>query len=188
MNADSVSRRTFLAAAGAAGAAFLAADPRLVQAALDHARAAADLPMPLWFESLTAAEAAGLNAVAMRILPSDGTAGAKEAGVIHFIDKSLATWAAGMKEVLLPGLTDLDTRAGGTFAAQTAAKQDELLKAIEQTPFFGTMRFATIVGMFANSSWGGNAGQVGWKLLGFQAHGVFQPPFGYYDAQVARGG
>lgn len=188
MNADGISRRTFLAAAGAAGAAFLAADPALVQAALDHARAAADLPMPQRFQSLTAAQAAGLNAVAMRIFPSDGTPGAKEAGVIHFIDKSLATWASGMKGVLLPGLTDLDTRAGGTFASQTPARQDEILKAVENTPFFGTIRFATIVGMFANSSWGGNTGSVGWKLLGFQAHGVFQPPFGYYDGQVAKGG
>ena len=188
MITDAVSRRTFLAAAGAAGAAFLAADPGLVQAALDHARAQVALPIPLRFESLTAAEAAGLNAVAMRILPSDGTPGAREAGVIHFIDKSLATWASGMKDVLIPGLKDLDTRAGGTFATQAPARQDELLKAVEQTPFFGTMRFATIAGMFANSSWGGNTDQVGWKLLGFQSHGVFQPPFGYYDAQVAKGG
>lgn len=188
MNADAVTRRKFLTAAGAAGVAFIAADPALVQAALNHAREAAGLALPPRFESLTPEQAAGLNAVAMRIFPSDGTPGAKEAGVIHFIDKSLATWASGMKEALLPGLKDLDTRAGGTFATQPAAKQDELLKAVEQTPFFGTMRFATIVGMFANSSWGGNAGQVGWKLLGFEAHGTFQPPFGYYDAQVAKGG
>ena len=187
MNADSVTRRTFLAAAGAAGAAFLAADPALVQAALQHARAAAELSLPPRFESLTPKEAAGLNAVAMRIFPSDGTPGAKEAGVIHFIDKSLATWAPDMKVPLVLMLTGLDQAAGGIFAAQTAAQQDALLKAIEQTPFFGTMRFATIVGMFGNSSWGGNAGQVGWKLLGFQNHGAFQPPFGYYDAQVAKG-
>ena len=188
MHVDAVSRRNFLAAAGALGAAFLAADPSLVQAALDHARAAADLPLPQRFQSLTAAEAAGLNAVAMRIFPSDGTPGAKEAGVIHFMDKSLATWAAGMKDQLIPGLKDLDSRAGGTFASQTPARQDELLKAVEQTPFFGTMRFATVVGMFANSSWGGNAGQVGWKLLGFQAHGVFRAPFGYYDGPAGREG
>ena len=56
MITDAVSRRTFLAAAGAAGAAFLAADPGLVQAALDHARAQVALPIPLRFESLTATE------------------------------------------------------------------------------------------------------------------------------------
>jgi hypothetical protein len=188
VNADWVTRRTFLAAAGAAGAALLAADPALVQAALNHARATAELPLPARFESLTPTEAAGLNAITMRIFPSDGTPGAKEAGVIHFIDKSLATWASGMKQQLVDGLIDLDRRAGGSFATLSSARQDELLKAVEQTPFFGTMRFATVVGMFANSSWGGNAGDVGWKLLGFQNHGVFQPPFGYYDAQVAQGG
>ena len=70
----------------------------------------------------------------------------------------------------------------------TAAQQDLLLKTIEQTPFFGQVRFGTVVGMFANPSYGGNQNQVGWKLLGFQAHGIYQPPFGYYDAEVMKGG
>jgi gluconate 2-dehydrogenase gamma chain len=50
------------------------------------------------------------------------------------------------------------------------------------------MRFSTVLGMFANPSYGGNTGQVGWKLLGFQAHGIYQPPFGYYDAEARKGG
>ena len=63
-----------------------------------------------------------------------------------------------------------------------------MLKSIEKTPFFGQTRFATVVGMFGNPSYGGNAGEVGWKLLGFQAHGIYPPPFGYYDAEVLKGG
>jgi len=130
----------------------------------------------------------------MRIFPSDGTPGAKEAGVIHFMDKALATFAAPQKPQLLMGLDDLNKKVAGkwpgqtSFAALQPQQQDELLKEIEQGPFFGQLRFATVVGMFANPSYGGNQNQAGWKLLGFEAHGVFQPPFGYYDAEAQRGG
>ena len=57
---------------------------------------------------------------------------------------------------------DLNRRAArkwkGTtsFAALTAAQQDELLHDIEKTPFFQAARFDTIVGTFALPTWGGN--------------------------------
>lgn len=178
---DLVSRRAFLAGAGAAGAAFLAADPEAVQAALRHAReAVAGQGRPV-FANLTPAQAAALEAVAMRIFPSDGTPGAREAGVVFFFDKALGSFAADMKPAILAGLADLDSRAGGSFASLPAVRQDELLRAVEQGEFFGTVRFGTIAGMMANPTWGGNRNQVGWKLLGFEPHGVYQPPFGWYD-------
>ena len=191
---DQVTRRAFLAATGAAGVAWLAADPELVHAALAHARQTAGSPAPYRFAALTVAEAAGLEAIAMRILPSDGTPGAKEAGVIHFIDKALSTYAAARKGPVLAGLDDLDKRARSkwsgmpSFAALTQAQQDDLLKLVEKSEFFKEMRDATVVGMFANPSYGGNQNQVGWKLLGFEAHGIYQPPFGYYDAEAQKGG
>ena len=143
---------------------------------------------------LTAAQAAGLEAVAMRIIPSDGTPGAREAGVIHFIDQALATFAQDQKDPLIAGLDDLNARTKArwpeiaAFAALAPEQQDELLRAIEKTPFFGTLRSGTVMGMFSNPSYGGNRDQVGWKLLGFQAHGIYQPPFGYYDAEAGKGG
>lgn len=191
---DQVTRRSFLAAAGAAGAAWLAADPELVQAALAHARQTVATPPPYRFAALTAAQAADLEAVSMRILPSDETPGAKEAGVIHFIDKALSTFAADRKGPVLVGLDDLNKRARSkwpgttSFAVLAPARQDELLKVIERSDFFREMRDATVIGMFANPSYGGNQNQVGWKLLGFQAHGIYQPPFGYYDAEARKGG
>ena len=194
MSADQLSRRAFLAAAGAAGAAWLAVDPETLHAALAHARRTAAASPPYRFDALSAAQALDLEAVAMRIFPSDGTPGAKEAGVIHFIDKALSTFAAPQKDDVLKGLQDLNQRAAAkwpgtaSFAALAAGQQDELLKEIEKTPFFGQTRFATIVGMFGNPSYGGNQDQVGWKLLGFEAHGIYQPPFGWYDAEAAKGG
>ena len=191
---DQVTRRAFLVAAGAAGAAWLAADPKLVQAALAHARQTIVSPPPYAFAVLTAAQAADLEAVTMRILPSDETPGAKEAGVIHFIDKALSTFAADWKGRVISGLEDLNTRARAkwpgttTFVLLPPSRQDELLKASEEKDLFKQTRFATFVGMFGNPSYGGNRNQVGWKLLGFQAHGLYQPPFGYYDAEARRGG
>lgn len=190
---DRLSRRTFLASAGAAGAAWLVADPEMLHAALAHARRTIATPPPYQFAALTAAEAAGLEAIAMRILPSDGTPGAKEAGVIHFIDKALATYEADWKPSVLAGLADLNRRAAAkwpgtaSFAGLTTERQDELLKSREDSKFFKEMRFATIVGTFGNPSYDGNRNQVGWKLLGFQAHGIYQPPFGYYDAEARKG-
>jgi gluconate 2-dehydrogenase gamma chain len=191
---DQVTRRAFLAAAGAAGAVWLAANPEMVEAAVAHARKQAAGPPPYKFDALTPEQAADLEAVSMRIFPSDETPGAKEAGVIHFIDKSLSTYAADQKNTMIAGLDDLNKRAkarwpgAASFSALAPAQQDDLLKTIEKTPFFGQIRFATVVGMFANPSYGGNQDQAGWKLLGFEAHGIYQPPFGYYDAEVMKGG
>ena len=195
MSVDPVSRRAFLAAAGAAGATWLLADPEQLQAALVHARTVVASPPPYRFDALTAAQAADFEAIAMRIIPSDdGTPGAKEAGVIHFMDKALTTFAAPDKDEFLKGLEGFNRRVAekwpgtASFSALGPDRQDELLKELEKTPFFGQVRWATLSGMFANPSWGGNAGEVGWKLLGFEAHGIYQPPFGYYDLPATKTG
>ncbi len=73
---------------------------------------------------------------------------------------------------------------GASFAALTPAQQDELLREIEQTPFFQAVRFDTLVGTFALPSWGGNRDFAGWRLLGVEHQPFFQAPFGYYDANA----
>lgn len=191
---DQFSRRAFLAAAGAAGAGWLLLDPEKLQAALVHARKSVLAPPPYQFQALTAAQAADIEAICMRIFPSDGTPGAKEAGVIHFIDKALATFGAQQKPLLLAALDDTNKKIAAkwpgttSFAALTPEQQDEYLKSIEKGPLFGQLKFVTCVGMFGNPSYGGNQGEAGWKVLGFESHGIYQPPFGYYDAEAQRGG
>ena len=131
----------------------------------------------------TPEQLAGFEAIAMRIFPSDdGTTGAKEAGVIRFIERVLMGPYAEYHQEMLDGLVDLDRRAGGRFASQAPARQDEILRDAEKTRFFGYMRYLTIVGMFADPAWGGNREQSGWKLLGFDSRAIWQPPFGAYDA------
>jgi hypothetical protein len=65
-------------------------------------------------------------------------------------------------------------------------QQTELVRAIENTDFFGNMHFLTLCGLFALPSYGGNRDSEAWKMIGFEARHVWQHPFGYYDAQYAE--
>jgi gluconate 2-dehydrogenase gamma chain len=85
-------------------------------------------------------------------LPSvDGRPGAREAGAVYFIDRSLATFNKDRRQLYSDGVTDLNTRAVRTwraspgFASLTVMQQDTLLRAIENTPVFQAARFDTIV-------------------------------------------
>jgi hypothetical protein len=43
------------------------------------------------------------------------------------------------------------------------------------------------MGFLASPAWGGNRNQAGWKFIGFEDTGAFQPPFGYYDMPEHQG-
>lgn len=111
---------------------------------------------------------------------------------MYFIDRALATFNAAQRPLYTEGIAELDRRARGTvpgiagFAALTAAQQDEVIRDIEATPFFQTIRVDTIVGALALPSWGGNREYMGWHMLGFEHQPAFQAPFGYYDADASR--
>jgi gluconate 2-dehydrogenase gamma chain len=145
------------------------------------------------FKTLTDGEAAELAAIAARIIPTDDTPGATEAGVIYFIDQVLGTSRAEVLAPIREGLGTLQASARSTYGASTfrglePAKQDALLQAIETTPFFETMRYLTIAGTFSRPEYGGNRDGVGWRLIGFEDRHVWQPPFGFYDATQISGG
>lgn len=136
---------------------------------------------------LTRAEAAALEAIAVQIFPTDETPGAREAGVIHFIDRALETFAAVQLDLIRSGLRDLEARAPG-FASLPFERQTAVVKEIEQTPLFGATYFLTVAGMFANPEHGGNRNHIGWQLLGFEMRPAYQPPFGYYDQEYRDAG
>lgn len=197
---DLQQRRTFLRAAMVAGAAWAAADLSQVEEALawaeqsagGHGGAGSTAANTSGFTALTKAQADVVEAMTARILPAvDGRPGAREAGAIRFIDRALATFNAAQKPLYVEGVADLNVRAaktspaaGVSFATLTPAQQDELLREIEQTPFFQNVRFDTLVGTFALPSWGGNRDFAGWRLLGVEHQPFFQAPFGYYDANA----
>ncbi len=185
-------RRDFLTTgASGLGVAWLATRMPLFEAT---ARLAHDSRASGAFTVLTPEEAAELEAVAETIIPAvDDLPGAKDAGVIHFIDRAFETFQAGGLGAAREGLAGLQERVearfpgAGPFSRLSGPRRAEVLREVENGGFFGTMRFLTVAGMFSMPSYGGNEGKLGWKLLGFEDRFAWQPPFGYYDAQVNRG-
>jgi gluconate 2-dehydrogenase gamma chain len=136
---------------------------------------------------LTAAEAMDVDAVVAQIVPTDDTPGAREAGVVDFIDRALATFfsqiAGDYRAQLAAFQVTYRERhpAAVSFAALTSEQQIAVLTSVDQTPFFNTTRLLTLLGMFCLPAYGGNRDGMGWKLIGFEDAHVFTPPFGFYD-------
>ena len=182
---DSVSRRDFVEQLGVIGATWmLAMSPGTMSGIEPHPHGSVPAPTLRFFGAVDAKEIA---AIAERIIPSDDGPGAKEAGALYFIDGGLVTFAKDQQRFFRDGLADLTKRVSATFppatlfSSLTTSQQDQLLKSMEQTPFFQAMRLATIAGMFCLPQYGGNRSFVGWKAIGLQEAPTYAPPFGYYD-------
>ena len=186
-----ISRRDFVAAAGSLGAIWLLVDSQEVVEAAHHAAHQVSQTQPT-LTTLTPAQAPEVEAFASRIIPTDETPGAREAGVLYFIDRALSTFATDQRPAFNEGLAKLERDVSAKFPGQTRlsaltpAQQDEVLKSIEDTPFFGQMRFATLAGFFALPTHGGNRDFVGWKLVGQESAMEFRAPFGWYDRPANR--
>ena len=147
---------------------------------------------PLHLEFLEPSVAPEIEALTSQIIPSNDTPGAREAGVIYFIDRALATFEAGQRDAYRKGMDQVQhTRrklypASSTIASLTADQQIALLRAIEKSEFFELLRKHTVWGFVGSPIYGGNRGKVGWTHIGFDDRMSFEPPFGYYDAEVHR--
>lgn len=136
---------------------------------------------------LSPGDAAQLDAISARILPSDDTPGAREAGVVYFMDQSLKGFAKEQAPLFAAGLTSLGESvvkrhgSAATFASLTAEQQDVMLREIEKTEFFGAVRFATLAGFLSLPKYGGNKDYVGWKMIGQDMAMEQKAPFGWYD-------
>ena len=113
---------------------------------------------------MTPDERAILEAVAARLIPADEHGpSAAQAGAVTYIERALAGPYAEHAATYAAGLAGL---AG--FAALAADAQDDRLRELEGTAFFELVRAHVLEGMFGDPRWGGNAGQAGWRLLGYQ--------------------
>ena len=137
-------------------------------------------------------DTATVAAFTERLMPgAPGKPGAKDAGVLNYIDLALSGAYADQQDFYRRGLTALDGYCRKTydapFAKLDAAKQDEVLGALEQgkasgftwptqQAFFNMLRTHTMEGMFADPIYGGNKDFAGWRLIGFPgAQPVFSP-------------
>jgi gluconate 2-dehydrogenase gamma chain len=164
-----------------------------ILAAQQHAHEAAQSAEPPAFSYLDKKTAADIEALAGEIIPSGETPGAREAGVIYFIDRALNTFDQGRQGLYRAGLEHADSQRKSLFptsqsiAALPSAQRIELLRSIEKSDFFQLLRDHTICGFLSDPSYGGNRGGVGWQAIGFDNQHQHHPPFGYYDAQEKEG-
>jgi gluconate 2-dehydrogenase gamma chain len=202
---DALSRRQFLfSSVGAASATWVATHWPDALAAVDYARHAARSAAAPKFEFFTPEQAAEIETISARIIPTDGTPGAREAGVVYFIDRALKTFASDDQKIYLEGLPKLQERVRelfpgvDKFSAATPEQQDHVLASLDghtdalplpfrpnlgARNFFETVRQHTLAGFLIDpdSDRSGNRDGVGWKVIGREREHMFQPPFGYYD-------
>jgi len=199
----SSSRRQFLLE-GAAGfsAAWLSLYwPSLVSAA-EHARQQARATGAKKLAFFTSEEAAEVEAISERILPADETPGAREAGVVYFIDRALLTFAKNRQQTFRDGLPAVQALTRklfpnyATFRQASPEEQDQVLRQLDRRTdsqvnvfaaapagqnFFETVRWLVVAGFLIDPDTRGDSAGIGWKLIGRDRAHSFEPPFGYYD-------
>jgi gluconate 2-dehydrogenase gamma chain len=204
---SNLSRRGFLSQSlTGISAAWISAHWPAMLAAATHARQAAQSTTPAKFEFFSAEQAAEVDAISARIIPTTDTPGAHEAGVVFFIDRALVTFAKDDQRMYAAGLPELQARTREMFpsiqrfSAATPEQQDQILQSLDEQSaaaaggrrsrpaaaaqsFFETVRVHTIMGFLIDpdSDKRGNRDAVGWKVIGRDNEHMFQPPFGYYD-------
>ena len=188
------SRRQFLTAIGnLASAGWIAMNWPSIALAAEHSHQGMAMDMdapPTTIATLSAAEAAEVDAVANLIVPGGATPGARDARVIYFIDNALGSFFAGQLPAFRQGLAGFQTAyaargTGKPFSAASEAEQTAFLQEVDKTPFFLAVRRLTVLGLIALPKYGGNHDDLGWKLLGVEDNHFWEPPFGYYDKDYA---
>lgn len=188
MAQDDFSRREWLAL-WAAGLVSVWSE---VAAAHEHAQRVVSAGAAGPFGFFDEASASEVEAICAQIVPTDDTPGAREAGVIYFIDRALTTFEKERQDAYRHGLADLQTRRAVLFPGSTSIaalppdQQLALVTGIDGTPFFEMVRTHTMLGFFGSPDRGGNRDLLGWRLLGIDGHTSYRPPFGFYDAQAVK--
>jgi gluconate 2-dehydrogenase gamma chain len=130
-----------------------------------------------------------LDALASRILPSDDGPGAREAGVVGFIDRQLAS---GTLSSLAPVVVELARRIdlhaqklhGRSYVDLPVSDQDailsklsraELSTSLPERPLYDALHSLTLEGFLSDPNHGGNVDQVGWKYVRFAEPTLREP-------------
>ncbi len=124
-----------------------------------------------------------LVAAVDRLLPRDEDAGGVDAGVPEYIDRMLTTGnLPHFERNFSGGLAALDRRAERMFQKRfheaTTEQQDELMAIFKDSPptsgearWYEMLLVLSLEGFLGDPSYGGNKGEVGWKLVGFNLVG-----------------
>jgi gluconate 2-dehydrogenase gamma chain len=128
-------------------------------------------------------EATLVEAVAEQIIPADQDAGARDANVVRYIDRQLATVFAKHQDIYRSGITGVQQTSNIMFAADFASlewtQQTEVLQALESgdaegsvwetvssQSFFELIRDHTMQGFYGSPRHGGNEKFVSFRMIG----------------------
>jgi gluconate 2-dehydrogenase gamma chain len=142
--------------------------------------AAAAIPLyaagPL--QTFSREEARLVEALCDQVIPADDTPGAKQAGVLYYIDRQLAGPLRRFQGVYRDGLSKLRDvcrdRTGQDFADLPFAEQTKLLQHVESSDveklagFWRLVIDHTMQGFYGSPVHGGNRDQVSWEMLGIR--------------------
>ncbi len=174
-NSGFVTRRQFVAA-GAAGGAALAIGCN-------------SSTRGNW-EFLTVDEARTLAAICDQIIPADDFPSASQAGVLDYIDRQLIRHYREHQEAYRRGLEHVEalsrSRFGRDLASLSTQQQLAIVSALEQQEpqFFALLRNHTMEGYYGSPRHGGNRDAASWKMLGLP-----EPPLlGRAQYDLPKGG
>jgi gluconate 2-dehydrogenase gamma chain len=199
------SRRQFLFCGieGISGVWIVAHWPAALAAA-QHAHQVKQSGIAASFEFFSPEMAVEVESIAARVIPTDETPGASEAGVVYFIDRALVTFAKDDRKLYAQGIADVQAKTREMFpgverfSAASQEQQDKVLRALDDNvvskarpfvarpapqSFFETVRQHTLLGFLIDpdSDRRGNRGGIGWHVIGRERDHMFQPSFGHYD-------
>lgn len=169
-----LSRRRFLSLLSAAG--ITAPSEPLRAATLSAAPAAS-------FRTLEPREIETLEAIIEQIIPTDKDLGAKDAGVVYYIDRVLSGEQSEKRQLYRAAVAATNatsvTMFGAEFSKLPNEQQMAVLKAIERgettkqwnqipsSQFFAMVWTHTLEGFYGPPSHGGNKDHVSWKMMGY---------------------
>src|ERR1700732_5192433 len=115
-NAPGHSRRAVLAASiSGLSSIWLTTHWPGILAAQEHAHTVAESGRPTTFGFFSAEQAAEIESVAAQIIPTDDSPGAREAGMVYFIDRALRTFDQDKQAAYTQGLKDLRAKTRELF-------------------------------------------------------------------------
>jgi gluconate 2-dehydrogenase gamma chain len=120
----------------------------------------------------TEREALVMEAACAQLIPEDRDPGAKQAGVVNYIDLQLATRFRKHRAAYRKEIAALDTASRGKygkgFVEVAPEQQVELLNGLEENSgaFFDLLLAHARQGFYGDPRHGGNRHMASWKLLG----------------------
>jgi gluconate 2-dehydrogenase gamma chain len=120
----------------------------------------------------TAAEAQTLEAICEQIIPADRDAGARQAGVVDYIDIQLTRHFKRYQKTYRQGIAAVDrasrAKFGKRFPELAADQQTEALIEVEENSraFFDLILTHTRQGFYGDPRHGGNRNMASWKMVG----------------------